>query len=156
MKRFSILLITVLFVSLGLFAQKGLNIETVFSGKYVTDPQVSLTTMSGDHRLLRQRHLTTLATFSGPADKYVSIIQPLVLKDGQKATGRDVRYKNGKLKYAFFMLPPATVDGKRVNRYLYYLYLADRKNKATVRLIYFDGQIDRRRAENLINSLRRD
>lgn len=156
MKRFSLFLMSLLFIGLGMFAQKNLNISKVFGGKYVTDPQVSETVMTGDHRLLRKRNLTTLATFSGPYDKYAAMLQPLVLKDGQKATGRDVRYKNGKLEYSFFILPPTTVDGKKVNRYLYYLNNESRKQNGSVILIYFDGTIDRFHAETLINSLRKD
>lgn len=156
MKRFSIFLISLLFVSIGMFAQKGLNIDRIFGGKYVSDPQVSETLITGDHRLLHKRNLTTLATFSGPSDKYAAILQPLVLKDGQKATGRDVRYKNGKLEYAFFILPPVVDNGKKVNRYLYYLNNESRKPNASVMLIYFDGSIDRSHAETLMKSLRKD
>lgn len=156
MKRFSFFLISLLLAGMGLFAQNGLNISKVFGGRYVTDTQVSETVMTGDHTLLRKRNLMTLATFSGPADKYASLLQPLVLKDGQKATGRDVRYKNGKLEFAFFILPPITVDGRKVNRYLYYLNNESRKQNASVMVIYFDGSLDRSHAENLFNSLKKE
>lgn len=156
MRRLSLFLISLLIASLGMCAQNGLNINKVFGGKYVTDPQVSETVMTGDHRLLRKRNLTTLATFSGPYDKYASILQPLVLKDGQNAKGRDVRFKNGKLEYAFFILSPTIIDGKKINRYLYYLNNESKKKNASVMLIYFDGTIDRFHAETLINSLRKD
>ena len=50
MKRFSLFLMSLLFIGLGMFAQKNLNISKVFGGKYVTDPQVSETvTVSYTH-----------------------------------------------------------------------------------------------------------
>lgn len=133
-------------------AQTGMHISNVLGGKYVSDPSVTEVMMSGDQSFLRACGLTTLATFRGASETYAPILQPLVLADGAKAVGRNVRYKEGKLQYAFFMLPPATVNDKRVNRYLYYLNNPEGK-KPSVIMIYFDGKISRSEAEDLISSL---
>ena len=102
MRRFSLFLISMLVAGLGMLAQNGLNINKVFGGKYVTDPQVSETVMTGDHRLLRKRNLTTLATFSGPYDKYASILQPLVLKRWPEGQGTRCAFQKRQTRVCVF------------------------------------------------------
>lgn len=75
-----------------------------------------------------------------------------MLADGAKSIGRNVRYKDGKLQYAFFMLPVTIVNGKKTNRYLYYLNKPD-GNKPSVMMIYFDGTLSRTDAEAVISKL---
>lgn len=96
--------------------------------------------------------LSNLATFRGDSETYAPILQPLVLADGAKSIGRNVRYKDGKLQYAFFMLPVTIVNGKKTNRYLYYLNNPD-GNKPSVMMIYFDGTLSRTDAEAVISKL---
>ncbi len=103
--------LTMIVATLAAAAQSGLQINQIFGGKYVSDPSVTETIMSGEQRFLRANYLSNLATFKGEAKTYAPIIQPLVLADGAQAIGRNVRYKDGKLQYAFFMLKPVTVDG---------------------------------------------
>lgn len=74
------------------------------------------------------------------------------MADGSHATARNVRYRDGKLHYAFFVLPQINSDGKKLNRYLYYLN-NDRAKKPTVMVIYFDGPISNTKAEALIKSI---
>ena len=152
MKRLLVLTITMLAISLCGSAQIGLEINKLFGGKYSSDPTVTETIMSGDQRYLRSHHLSTFATFKGSAQKYEDIVLPLVKADGADATGRDVRYKNGKMSYAFFVLPPIEKDGRKLNRYLYYL-LTSRAKKPSVMVIYFDGEISTNKAESLIRDL---
>lgn len=139
-------------IRLGACAQSGLEINRIFGGKYSSDPTVTETMMSGDQSFLRSHKLSTFATFKGNAAKYVQIIQPLVMADGAHATARNVRYRDGKLHYAFFVLPPVTANGKRLNRYLYYLN-NEKAKKPSVMVIYFDGALTSAKAETLIKSL---
>ena len=132
--------------------QTGMHINRVFGGKYISDPSVTEVMMSGDQRFLRSHDLNTLATFRGASATYAPILQPLVLADGAQAIGRNVRYKDVKLQYAFFMLPPIEKDGNKINRYLYYLNVDTGKNPS-VMMIYFDGELSRTEAESLIKSL---
>lgn len=147
----------VLTVGMCATAQTGLEINKVFGGKYVNDPQVSEVVMNGSQQYLRRYHLKSLAIFSGPAETYASTVQKLVLADGAKATERDVRYRNGKLYYAYYVLPSIEVNGVKLRRYIYYLnkecHRQTKKAKKTpdkVMLIYFDGEISRRQADEFI------
>ncbi len=133
-------------------AQQGLKINQIFGGRYVSDPSVTETMLSGEQRFLRSHKLTTFATFKGDAKTYTSIIQPLVLADGAHAKGRNVRYREGKLQYAFFVLPSIESDGKKINRYLYYLNNEGTK-RPSVMVIYFDGRITPDGASSLIKQL---
>lgn len=143
-------------------AQEGLEIKKIFGGKYVSDASVTETIMNGDQRYLRNHKLNTLATFKGDAATYESIIQPLVLSDAKKATGRDIRYRKGSLQYAFLVLKPVnSKEGKKdksvtVNRYLYYLKTeSGRRTKSSVMVIYLEGPLQRAEAERVISNLKR-
>lgn len=154
MKRLLATLIVMLGIIAGASAQKGLEINKVFGGKYVSDPSVTETLMSGEQKFLRSHRLTTLATFRGASKTYAPILQPLVLADGNNAIGRNVRYRDGKLQYAFFILKPTEANGKKINRYLYYLNNENSKRPSAM-LIYFDGSLSRSQAESLIRSLKK-
>lgn len=133
-------------------AQTGMHINNVLGGKYVSDPSVTEVIMSGEQKFVKAHGLSNLATFRGDSETYAPILQPLVLADGAKSIGRNVRYRDGKLQYAFFMLPVTIVNGKKTNRYLYYLNNPD-GNKPSVMMIYFDGTLSRTDAEAVISKL---
>ena len=118
MKRLFIIMAALLALRLCAAAQSGLEISRLFGGKYSSDPTVTETMMSGDQNFLRSHKLSTFATFKGNAEKYEPIVQPLVVADGSHATARNVRYRDGKLHYAFFVLPQINSDGKKLNRSL--------------------------------------
>lgn len=142
-------------IGIGASAQTGLEINKIFGGKYISDPTVTETLMSGDQAFLRTHRLNTFATFKGRSDKYVPIIQPLVVADGAHARARNVRYRDGKLHYAYYVLPPVSANGRIVNRYLCYLNNEKSKNPS-VMVIYFDGAISNKKAEALIKSLAKE
>lgn len=152
MKRIFLIMSILLTTALVSQAQQGLKINQIFGGRYVSDPSVTETMLSGEQRFLRSHKLTTFATFKGDAKTYASIIQPLVLADGAHAKGRNVRYREGKLQYAFFVLPSIESDGKKINRYLYYLNNEGTK-RPSVMVIYFDGRITPDGASSLIKQL---
>lgn len=152
MKRILSTMLAILAVSLCAVAQSGLEINKIFGGKYSSDPNVTETVISGNQAFLQSRKLRTFATFKGDAQTYARIIRPLVMADGSHATARDVRYRHGELHYAFFILPQTEVDGKTVNRYLYYLN-NQKASRPTVMVIYFDGSLNSKQAEDLIKSL---
>ena len=152
MKRLLTAILVLVAIPFGIFAQTGLEISQIFSGKYSSEPDVTETLMSGNQPFLRNHRLTTFATFKGSAAKYAPIIQPLILADGAHAKGRNVRYKDGKLHYAFLILPSIKIDGKKINRYVYYLNNSKGKNPS-VMAIYFEGTINDSQAANLIETL---
>lgn len=152
MKRSFIALMLLLTLSALASAQTGLNINQIFGGKYASDPKVTETLISGKHRFLRENDLTMFATFKGPAATYASIVEPMVIADGAKAVGKNVRYKDGKLYFAFFILQPVTKDGNKENRYLYYLNNAARKGN-NVLVVYLEGKISQDEANSIIKSM---
>jgi len=152
MKRSFIAFMLLITFSAVASAQTGLNINKVFGGKYASDPMVTETLISGKHRFLRDHELTILATFKGPSVSYAPIVEPLVLADGAKALGRNVRYKDGKLYFALFILRPVKTDGLKTNRYLYYLNNAAHKGD-NVLLVYFEGAISQDEVNDIIKSM---
>lgn len=158
MKRILIITLTLLGIIFSVSAQSDLQVGRIFGGKYGSDPSVTETMMSGEQRFLRSNRLANFATFKGDAKTYAPILQPLVLADGAKAIGRNVRYKDGKLQYAFFMLKPTTENGRKLNRYLYYITIAKydkgaKESHSYVMVIYFDGQLSRQQADALIRKM---
>lgn len=154
MRRQIIIAVALALSALSALAQADLQIASMFGGKYANDPGVTEINLSGDQRFLKSKHLNCFMTFKGDAKTYAPKIQPMVLADGSHATGRNVRYKDGMLQYAYFVLKPKIVDGKTLNRYIYYIY-NHKSDPATVMLIYFDGPISRRKADALIVNTRR-
>ncbi len=154
MKHFLITLWLLMAFALSGAAQTGLNIDKIFGGKYVSDPEVTETLISGNHHYLRDNSLVTLATFKGPAAKYVPIITPLVTSDAHRATGRNVRYEHGKLYFAFLVLPPVVSKGVKYNRYLYYLDTSLNRGKNVI-VVFLEGEISQDDAASLISAMTR-
>lgn len=150
MKRLLIILIA--FAALHNVAVAQSILKEIFGGKYSSDPNVTETFITGDQPFLRSHRLTTFATFKGDPRTYAPIIEPKVVADGANAIARDVRYREGKLQYAYFVLPPVKKDGKTINRYLYYLN-NEKAKRPSVMVIYFDGTIRNADASKLIKSL---
>lgn len=155
MKRHLTVIMLLITASLLASAQTTLQITQIFNGKYASDPSVTETMMSGRHEFLRKHRLSMFATFKGPAEKYASIVEPLVLSDGAKPLGRNVRYKDGILSYAYFMLQPYYESRKKINRYLYYINNQPQGGKDIV-VVYFEGSLRQHEANSLIKSMSKE
>lgn len=152
MKRSLITFMLMITVTAMAFAQQNLEINKIFNGKYAGDPKVTETMISGSHHFLKSHKLETFSTFKGPATKYAATVEPLVLADGSKSLGRNIRYKDGKLHYAFFMLRPVTEAGKKINRYLYYLNNEPQKG-SNLMVLYLEGPLNQNEANTLIQTM---
>lgn len=133
-------------------AQSGLNINEIFNGKYASDPKVTETIISGKHKFLKAHDLTVLATFKGPASTYRQLAERLVLADGAQAIGKNIRYKDGKLYFALFILKPVTEGTVKLNRYLYYLNNTT-NNGSNILVVYLEGRLGDQEVSDLIQSL---
>lgn len=151
MKRLLSTLIAIVTLTTTAVAQQNLEIGRLFGGRYSSDPSVSEVMINGEQRFLTSHRLTALATFRGAAKTYAAIAQPLVLADGKGAHARNVRYKDGRLQYAFFALPPKP-DNEKENRFIYYLNNGQ-GDKGSIIVIYIAGEISCARAESIITSL---
>lgn len=148
MKRLILILLLTIVTTSGAVAQTGLRISRVFGGRYADDAGVTETMMSGTSKFLKSHKLEVLASFRGPSETYAPIISPLVLADGKRAKGRNVKYRDGQLYFAFFELAPTSSGNKR---YIYYLNNNSSK-PAMVTLLYFEGKLTSADASSLIQS----
>ena len=147
-------MMTMLALRLCATAQSGLEINKVFGGKYSSDPTPP-PQLPDEHQISpgSPTH-TTSPLFKGGPKKYYPIFRPLLGADAALAPSPNARSGDAKLHYAFFVLPPIESNGKKLNRYIYYLNNAKAK-KPSVMLIYFDGTIKNQDAEELIKSMAR-
>ena len=102
MKRIFITMLVLTAIVLTASAQKGLQINSIFGGTYGSDPNVTETMMSGEHRYLTSNGLTVMATFKGPASTYAKIVEPLVLADGAHAVTCVTKTVNSTLPISCF------------------------------------------------------
>ena len=63
-----------------------------------------------------------------------------------------MRYREGKLYFALFNLKPVNVNGKKLNRYIYYLNNAV-GGGGNVLILYLEGTLSEQDAADLIQSL---
>ncbi|MDE6338698.1 MAG: hypothetical protein K2K97_02785 [Muribaculaceae bacterium] len=149
------IIITLVILMSGVFsayAQIGLEIDKIFSGRYSADPRVTETFMSGKNKYLIKNNLTVFASFKGPSAVYSEELQRLVLADGATAVGKNVRYKNGKLYFAFYILKPVKAGQKSINRYLYYLNMAP-VGGTNVLVVYLEGSASEKDVSSLIKGM---
>ncbi len=118
-------------------AQDGLNINKVFGGRYHDDPSAAESIIQGNDELedMGIRLVRTLKI----TDKFseADFIEPLVVADGARAIEKTVSYKEGKLYYGYYFLPP---KNKKYNRFIIYLN-QQHAGGNKINLIYIEGRI---------------
>lgn len=152
MRQFILIVVVLVSCAFSSSAQSGLKIENIFNGKYSSDPKVTETLMSGQNKFLKSHKLSVFATFKGPASTYQSKIEPLVISDGAGAIGKNVRYKEGKLYFALYILKPVSTKSGKMNRYLYYLNNAANKG-SNILVVYLEGSLSEAEVAGLIQSM---
>lgn len=152
MRRLIFLLVLLINASLLSMAQNELSINKLFHGAYSSDPQVTETYMTGTTKYLKNNKLNVIASFKAPASAYAKEVENLVRKDGAKAIGKNVRYKAGKLNFAFYMLPPLQNGTKLINRYIYFVNTAVSKG-SDVMVVYIEGNVKEDEVVNLIRNI---
>lgn len=146
------MMMTCLMAVVSAHAQTGLEINRIFNGTFSSDPKVTETYMSGNNKFLKSHKLTVFATFKAPADTYQAKVERMVLSDGAGATGKQVRYKDGKLYFALFILKPLTEGNHKLNRYLYYLNTAADKG-SSILVVYLEGRLSEQEVSELIQNI---
>lgn len=152
MTRFLFTLILLISATLPVSAQSGLNVNKIFSGRYSTDPRVTETVISGNSNYLKKNHLSVFTSFRGPSAVYAAEIQKYVTADGSTAVGKDVRYRNGKLYFAYYMLKPEKSGDRTINRYIYYLNTAATGGD-NVLVVYMEGTASEQTVAELIRNM---
>lgn len=116
MKQFITLLMALMLASAAATAQNSLNIGKIFGEKFRQNEKSTETIITGD--ALKGTGLSTyrsLVILDSP--ELADEIAAAVIKDGNNALSREVKYIDGKIYYAQFMLKPMDI----YNRYVFYL-----------------------------------
>lgn len=154
MKRIIIICIGLL-ATITAMAQQGLNINSLFNEKLITDEWVTQE-LNGKTEIIvtgnkaKELGLITYHSISvtGKAKSDRMAIERLVIKDGAQAIDKDVEYRNGQLYYGFYTLKP----NKKNKRYIFYLNqnLANKSPKNIVTVIYMEGKKSPEEVKKLI------
>ena len=147
MKRFSLIIFISILATLPVLAQSGLNINSLFDGRYKKDPNATELIVTGSGA--KEINLKVYHSLKVTQKSQQNLVESLVVKDGVKAVDKEVEYRNGQLYYGFYCLP-ATKNGE--NRYIFYLNqnLAHKAPKNMVTLIYMEGKATPEQIKQLI------
>lgn len=152
MKHLVILMICVASF-LPVWSQTGLNVNALFDGRYRKSPNAVEILVRGEEA--RKIGLTTYRSLSLSSDvKETERIESIVTKDGATAVDKEVEYRGGKLYYGFYTLKPVYVNGRQLNRYLFYLNqnLNNRNPVDKVTVIYMEGRASSKYIKQLIRN----
>ena len=146
MKRITIIILTCLLTSMAAMAQKGLNINRLFDGRFKKATGATEIIVTGYQA--REIGLTVYHSLSVTDKGQAELVEGLVVKDGSQAIDKEVEYRNGQLYYGFYTLQ----KNKGENRYIFYLNqnLARKSPKAVVTLIYMEGSANSEQIKKLI------
>lgn len=126
-------------------AQKGLNINNLFDGRYTDNDRVAETYVEGGSLADYNVDLYHSLTLTGDPDE-AAAIEALVKRDGAKAVNREVAYRDGGLYYAFYELTPRNIIA---NRYIFYLN-QHRGSGNKIILIYIEGAASREKIKTML------
>ena len=146
MKRITIIILTCLLTTMAAMAQKGLNINRLFDGRYKKAPGATEIIVTGSQA--REIGLSIYHSVSVTDKTQAEIIENLVVKDGVQAIDKEVEYRNGQLYYGFYTMSKQ----KSSNRYIFFLNqnLARKSPKSIVTLIYMEGSASANKIKKLI------
>lgn len=127
-----------LFTSLPLSAQEGLQINSLFDGRFKEDSRAVEVLIKGKE--LKKYHLTLFRSLTvNSAPEVFDKMEALVKKDAVHAIDKEVGTIGNRLYYGFYCFPPH----KGNFRYLFYRNTAvkphSRKSEATV--VYMEGKV---------------
>ena len=146
MKRITIIILTCLLTTMAAMAQKGMNINRLFDGRYKKAPGATEIIVTGSQA--REIGLSIYHSVSVTDKTQAEIIENLVVKDGVQAIDKEVEYRNGQLYYGFYTMSKQ----KSSNRYIFFLNqnLARKSPKSIVTLIYMEGSASANKIKKLI------
>lgn len=129
-------------------AQEQLQIAEFFSQEFMQRSGTSGVTLSNKKldkygiRLYRSVSVTDDMEMSQKMEKAVK-------HDGKQASQREVIFREGRLHFGFYALPPQS-GGKGLNRYMIYLDQNEEgKNKTTI--IYLEGKAEPDKVQKFLN-----
>ena len=147
MKQITIILTMMALATMPVLAQSGLNINSLFDGRYKTNPYAAEYIVTGPAAW--EIDLEVYHSLKVTQKEQQDLIESLVNKDGATAIDKEVQLRNGKLYYGFYTLSK-TKKGR--NRYIFFLNqnLAKKSPKNMVTLIYMEGKATPTQIKKLI------
>ena len=147
MKRITILITVMALTILPVLAQSGLHINSLFDGRYKTNPYAAECIVTGPAAW--EIDLEVYHSLKVTQKEQQDLIESLVNKDGVTAVDKEVQLRNGKLYYGFYTLSK-TKKGR--NRFIFFLNqnLAKQSPKNMVTLIYMEGKASPAQIKKLI------
>ena len=140
-----IILLTLIYAVTAASAQNSLNIGKLFGDKYRQNENTTETIISGDALKGTGLDFYRSLVING-SPKLADEISSTVMKDGNDAVSREVKYIDGKIYYARFMLKPE----RKSNRYILFLN-THLKGGNRIMLLYMTGKADLEEIKKLIN-----
>ena len=146
MKQFIIIILTCLMASSTAVAQNGLNINSLFDGRFKKATGATEIIVTGSRA--NEIGLKVYHSLSVTDEIQAELIESHVKKDGVQAVDKEVEYRNGQLYYGFYTMKP--VKGNK--RYIFFLNqnLARKSPKKVVTLIYMEGNATPEQIKKLI------
>lgn len=150
MKRITTIILACMLTAMAATAQKGLNINRLFDGKFKKSTTATEIIVTGDQA--RDIGLTVYHSLSVTDKAQAELIESLVVKDGVQALDKEVEYRNGQLYYGFYKMKPIQYRTAVHNRYIFFLNqnLARKSPKNAVTLIYMEGHASQDEIKKLI------
>ena len=147
MKRITILITVMALTILPVLAQSGLHINSLFDGRYKTNPYAAECIVTGPAAW--EIDLEVYHSLKVTQKEQQDLIESLVNKDGATAVDKEVQLRNGKLYYGFYTLSK-TKKGR--NRFIFFLNqnLAKQSPRNMVTLIYMEGKASPAQIKKLI------
>lgn len=147
MKRITLIITVMALTTLSVLAQSGLNINSLFDGRYKTNPYAAEYIVTGPAAW--DIDLEVYHSLKVTQKEQQELIESLVNKDGATAVDKEVQFRSGKLYYGFYTLSK-TKKGR--NRYIFFLNqnLAKKSPKNMVTLIYMEGKATPTQIKKLI------
>ena len=147
MKRIALIIIVITLETLPALAQSGLNINSLFDGRYKKNPYATELIVTGSNA--HEINLDVYHSLKVTQKSQQNLIESLVVKDGVKAMDKEVEYRSGQLYYGFYTMPR---DKNGRNRYIFFLNqnLAHNSPKNMVTLIYMEGKATSEEIKKLI------
>ena len=126
-------------VLLPLWAQKGMNVESLFDGRFKQDRRAIEVLIKGKD--LKKYHLTLFRSLTlTDAPELSEEIETLVIKDAETAVDKEVGKVGSRLYYGFYCFPPKNES----YRYLFYRNSSvapDSSKESEVTIVYMEGEV---------------
>lgn len=127
-------------------AQDRLEIASFLNDGIEHAPQAQVTTVSITGKQLKQHNLSIYRSISVTGDQELTRqIERAVTHDGAKADSREVSFKDGRLYFGFYTLPPHDKE----NRYIFYLNSEPTGGNKTT-LIYIQGKASPEKIQEML------